>query len=117
MITDLSALIQPFIQFLPTTKYTAVFHRQATRHTAGKPGKERVVCEMYGISIDESMGSDEFEYLVADNYNPAAEIPEGFVTKVIPAYTWAVFACTGGMPQSLQDVNKRFFRNGCRVFT
>jgi AraC family transcriptional regulator len=74
-----------------------------------QPGKERVVCGMYGISIDESMGSDEFEYLVADNYNPAAEIPEGFVTKVIPAYTWAVFACKGGMPQSLQDVSKRIF--------
>lgn len=26
-----------------------------------QPGKERVVCGMYGISIDESMGSDEFE--------------------------------------------------------
>lgn len=74
-----------------------------------QPGKEKVVCGMYGISIDESMGSDEFEYLVADNYNPAVEIPEGFVTKVIPAYTWAVFACKGGMPQSLQDVNKKIF--------
>ncbi|HEX3016334.1 MAG TPA: AraC family transcriptional regulator [Caproicibacter sp.] len=74
-----------------------------------QPGKERVVCGMYGISVDESMGSDEFEYLIADNYNPVAEVPEGFVTKVIPAYTWAVFACRGGMPQSLQDVNKKIF--------
>ena len=74
-----------------------------------QPGKEKVVCGMYGISIDKSMGSDEFEYLIADNYNPAVEIPEGFVTKIIPAYTWAVFACTGGMPQSLQDVNKKIF--------
>ncbi len=72
-------------------------------------GKERVVCGMYGVNIDESMGSDEFEYLIADNYNPAIEIPEGFVTKVIPAHTWAVFACKGAMPQSLQDVNKKIF--------
>lgn len=74
-----------------------------------QPGKEKAVCGMYGVSIDESMGSDEFEYLIADNYNPATEVPEGFVTKVIPAYTWAVFACKGGMPQSLQNVNKKIF--------
>ena len=70
---------------------------------------------MYGISIDESMGSDEFEYLVEDNYNPAVEIPEGFGTKVIPAYTWAVFACRGEMPQFLQDVNKKNISNGCQT--
>ncbi|GLC83015.1 AraC family transcriptional regulator [Lacrimispora brassicae] len=74
-----------------------------------QPGKESVVCGMYGINIDESMGSDEFEYLIADDYNPDAEIPEGFVTKVIPAYTWAVFASRGEMPQSLHEVNKKIF--------
>jgi AraC family transcriptional regulator len=72
-------------------------------------GKEKVVCGMYGVCIDNSKGSDEFEYLIADNYNPATEIPEGFVTKVIPAHTWAVFACRGAMPQSLQDANKVIF--------
>lgn len=74
-----------------------------------QPGKERAVCGMYGVCIDESMGSGEFEYLIADNYNPAVEIPEGFVTKVIPAHTWAVFSCKGAMPQSLQDVNEKIF--------
>lgn len=72
-------------------------------------GKEKLVCGMYGVCIDNSEGSDEFEYLIADNYNPATEIPEGFVTKVIPAHTWAVFACKGAMPQSLQDANKVIF--------
>lgn len=72
-------------------------------------GKEKVVCGMYGICIDESMGSDEFEYLIADNYIPSTEIPEGCLTKVIPAHTWAVFPCKGGMPRSLQDANKKIF--------
>ena len=72
-------------------------------------GKENAVCGMYGICMDESMGSNEFEYMIADNYNPAAEVPEGFATKVIPAYTWAVFACTGEMPQSIQNVNKKIY--------
>ncbi len=30
-------------------------------------GKGKFVCGMYGVNIDESMGSDEFEYLIADN--------------------------------------------------
>ncbi len=50
-----------------------------------------------------------FEYLIADNYNAAMDIPDGFVTKVIPKYTWAVFTCKGAMPQSMQDVNKKIF--------
>lgn len=61
-------------------------------------GKGKFVCGMYGVNVDESMGSDEFEYLIADNYNPSIEISNGFVTKVIPKYTWAVFACKGPMP-------------------
>ena len=73
-------------------------------------GKGKFVCGMYGICIDESMvDSDEFEYLIADNYNPCLEIPDGFVTKVIPKHTWAIFACKGAMPKSLQDVNKKIF--------
>lgn len=66
-------------------------------------------CPMYGVNTDESMQGDEFEYLIADNYNPAADIPDGFVTKVIPKFTWAVFSCRGAMPQAVQDVNKKIF--------
>lgn len=72
-------------------------------------GKGKHVCGEYGINIDEQMGNDEFEYLIADNYNPTKEIPEGFVTKVIPAFTWAVFPCKGAMPDSLQNVNTKIF--------
>lgn len=72
-------------------------------------GKGSHVCGMYGVSIDESMSGNEFEYLIADNYNPAAEIPDGFVTKVIPEYTWAIFPCRGAMPDSLQNVNRKIF--------
>lgn len=82
-----------------------------------QPGKKRVVCGMYGICIDDkigsekdnNMGTDKFEYLIADNYNPAAEIPEGCVTRTIPAHTWAVFPCRGSMPQVLQNANKAIF--------
>lgn len=72
-------------------------------------GKGQHVCGMFGINIDEQMGHEKFEYVIADVYNPVTDIPEGFVTKTIPAFTWAVFPCKGAMPNSLQDVNTKIF--------
>ena len=72
-------------------------------------GNGKYVCGMFGLNIDEKMGRDTFEYLIADMYNPVMDVPEGFVTKTIPAFTWAVFPCKGAMPEALQDVNKRIF--------
>lgn len=63
----------------------------------------------FGINIDPEMGGSTFEYLIADPYNPSAEVPEGFVTRTIPAFTWAVFSCDGPMPTALQDVNQKIF--------
>lgn len=64
---------------------------------------------MYGINIDEAMGGDTFEYLIADDYNPAEELPVGCETRTIPALTWAVFPCHGPMPESIQAVEKQIF--------
>ncbi len=72
-------------------------------------GKGNTVCGMYGVNIDESMGGREFEYLIADNYKEGAEVPEGFITKTIPALTWAIFPCTGRMPNAMQEVNQKIF--------
>lgn len=67
------------------------------------------VCGMFGINIDPQMGNEHFEYLIADIYNPSADIPEGFVVRTIPALTWAVFPCKGALPQALQGVNEKIF--------
>lgn len=64
---------------------------------------------MFGINIDETMQQNTFDYMIADVYNPAKEIPHGFITKTIPAFTWAVFPCRGAMPDALQDVNTKIF--------
>ncbi len=72
-------------------------------------GKGKYVRGMYGISIGELMRADEFEFLIADNYIPAAETPDGIVTKIFPNCTWAVFACKGAIPKSLQSVYKKIF--------
>lgn len=67
----------------------------------------KIVCGMYGICLD-SNGKD-FEYLIADNYLPWNEVPEGYTTRVIPAGTWAVFPCKGPLPMSLQEVNTKIW--------
>lgn len=73
-------------------------------------GKGNVVCGMYGINIDETLGnSDEFEYLIADDYKTESDIPEGFVTRVIPKHIWAIFSCKGAMPKAMLDVNQKIF--------
>ncbi len=70
-------------------------------------GDAKVICGMFGLCMD--CDGKHFEYLIADNYNPCIDIPEGCVTKTIPAGEWAVFPCTGALPKSLQDVNTRIW--------
>ena len=74
-----------------------------------KKGGGKYVCGMFGVNIDENMGGSDFEYLIADVYDPSKDIPEGFVTRTVPAFTWAVFPCRGAMPNALQDVNTKIF--------
>lgn len=69
----------------------------------------RYVEGCFGVNIDCSMGNESFEYMIADLYHPAVDIPDGFVTKTIPALTWAVFPCIGSLPDTLRDVNTRIF--------
>lgn len=72
-------------------------------------GNGKYICGMFGINIDEKMGHDSFEYLIADLYDPKAEIPDSFETRTIPAFTWAIFSCDGALPTALQDVNTKIF--------
>lgn len=63
----------------------------------------------YGICLDEDIQDGAFTYLIADNYVPWKEVPEGLIVKVIPASAWAVFPCRGPLPQALQEVNTRMW--------
>ena len=74
-----------------------------------KKGNGEYVCGMYGINIDDKMDNSDFEYLIADLYDPTKEVPDGFIVKTIPGFTWAMFSCEGPMPTALQDVNKKIF--------
>lgn len=72
-------------------------------------GKDRVVCGLYGINMDLEMGGNEFSYMIADNYIPTLEVPEGFITRVIPKHTWAVFPCVGPSAKTIQEINEKIF--------
>lgn len=70
-------------------------------------GESKIVCGMYGVCMDSD--GVKFDYMIADNYLPWNEIPEGYETRVILAGTWAVFPCRGPLPKSLQDVNTKIW--------
>ena len=72
-------------------------------------GKGKTVMGSYGLNIDERMGSEQFEYLIADKYTEGTPVSEGFVLRNVPAFTWAIFPCVGALPKSLQDVNAKIF--------
>lgn len=72
-------------------------------------GKGQTVTGMYGINIDEEMGQDSFEYLIADLCDADKVASEDFVVKTIPSFTWAVFPCKGALPTALQNVNTKIY--------
>lgn len=72
-----------------------------------KSEDSKIVCGMYGICYDGN--ENGFEYLIADNYIPWNEIPDGYITKTIPEGMWAIFPCRGALPQALQEVNTKIW--------
>ncbi len=70
-------------------------------------GGGQIIRGMYGICMDSD--GKNFDYYIADVYNPCMDIPEGLVTREIPAGTWAVFPCKGALPDSLQTVNTKIW--------
>ena len=62
----------------------------------------------YGVCIEDEK-DEGFKYLIADEYVLDSEIPDGYEVCEIPQLTWAVFACHGAVPKSLQEVNTKIF--------
>lgn len=72
-------------------------------------GKEQQVTGVFGVVTEENMSPGKIEYVIGDLYNPIFDIPKGFVTRTIPALTWAVFPCHGPIPQAIQKLNMEIF--------
>ena len=62
----------------------------------------------YGVCIDD-IGGGKFRYLVAGKYT-GGPVPEGMALYEFPRGEWAVFDCVGPIPEALQRLNTRIFR-------
>ena len=62
---------------------------------------------MFGICTD--MDGKNFDYWIADLYEPWNDIPEGCGTYQIAGGLWAMFMCKGPLPDSLQRVNTQIW--------
>ena len=62
----------------------------------------------YGVCIDD-VGGGKFRYLIAGKY-AGGPVPEGMVLYEFPRGEWAVFDCVGPIPDALQRLNTRIFR-------
>lgn len=91
-------------RFNSDTSYTEIPKFWEEHYRTG--GGEKV-CGMFGVCLD--CDGKDFEYMIADNYNPCKDIPEGCVTRTIPAGTWAVFPCRGALPNNLQNLNTQIW--------
>lgn len=65
----------------------------------------------FGICIDDEIasGKGKFTYLIAGKYT-GGEIPEGMTLYKFEQGEWAVFDCIGAIPDALQSLNTRIFK-------
>ncbi|MBO5475261.1 MAG: AraC family transcriptional regulator [Bacilli bacterium] len=68
------------------------------------------ICPMYGLNYDETMECDEFTYMICDNYKDGMDVPNGYVVKEIPKFTWAIFPCYGPSFKSMPELNEKIFK-------
>lgn len=64
---------------------------------------------LFGICIGDTSQENKFRYMIAGFYKEG-KIPEGMTVYELPAYEWVKFKCTGPMPEALQTVNTRIFK-------
>lgn len=62
----------------------------------------------YGVCIDDA-GEGKFRYLIAGRYT-GGEVPQGMTLFEFPQGEWAKFDCTGPVPDALQQLNTRVFK-------
>lgn len=64
---------------------------------------------MFGVCIEDTGEEGRFRYLIAGRYT-GGKVPEGMTLYELPEMEWAKFLCRGPMPEALQSVNTKIFR-------
>lgn len=76
-------------------------HADGTAATLLQQAPDRTF--IYGICYDNKpTDSKTFDYAIAALYG-GGPVPEGYQVTEIPERTWAVFGCTGPMPNAIQE--------------
>lgn len=63
----------------------------------------------FGVCIGDIGKEGKFRYLIAGRYADG-DVPEGMVTYELPEAEWVKFKCVGALPEALQDMNSKIFR-------
>lgn len=83
-------------------------HRDGTVQTLLKLASDKEY--LFGVCYGNlSPDGKTFEYSIAVPCDANTAIPAGFRKQVIPANTWAIFDCTGAMPDAIQNLFHRIF--------
>ena len=63
-------------------------------------------CEPYGLlGVCTCMNGKDFDYYIA--VASKKQVPDKMVSYVVPKGTWAIFPCTGPMPNAIQELQQR----------
>lgn len=73
-------------------------------------GLDKKVHSMIGICAQQKLNDKEWKYGIGSEEKYVEIIPEGYEVIDIPAYKWAIFRCIGAMPNAIQDMWKRVYR-------
>ena len=63
-----------------------------------------------GVCAQQKTDGDVFRYGIGCKAADAENVPEGFEIIHIPEYTWAVFTCVGPVPEAIQEMWERIYR-------
>ena len=63
----------------------------------------------FGVCVEDEADREHFRYYIAGAYQ-GGEVPEGMKVIEIPASEWAKFKCIGAMPDAMQTINTRIFK-------
>ncbi len=93
------------------------FHAETSEKEIPKFWDEYYANEAYrkipgylGVCAQQKTDSDEFWYGIGCKASDVNGVPEGFEIIHIPAYTWAVFTCVGPMPDAIQAMWERIYK-------
>jgi AraC family transcriptional regulator len=94
-------------------EFCGKYCRKDAPQEPGEDGIRQTIAECmvgeFGVCVEDEGDTEHFRYYIAGAYQ-GGEVPEGMKVVEIPASEWAKFKCTGAMPEALQTVNTRIFK-------